>query len=444
MLPALALEPSRLSAGRAPDDRSAHGAGRSARAWLVLGLAIALGAIWLAVRVSPPIMSGDGRLFFGLWRTRDLALALGLSWAALTWLVCRSSRRARTGWLAAHAVLCLCALALEAAGRARLLDFPRLFQIELDRPPGGGQAANQSTRGRALPDIAERTGFPAAPIEFEYVTDRFGWRNDVDRERADVYLLGDSFLVGGLVAAEELCSKRLEALLARPVMNCAKVGLAVQESSRQFLAQPFDLDGALVVQFVFEGNDLLDSAVARGGAPAVPPAPPGFAHNALLWLQRLTQPRPAWLRLHIGRFGEREILFHWLTQSHRGLDQELAAITSCLEEERAAVEARKASFLVVLIPTKYRVLGNLCRFDADSPLNQPETILGPLPHHLEAWAARTQCAYLDLTAHLIECASAGALPWFEADTHWNAAGHACAAERLAKDPAVQSWRSRER
>ncbi len=225
-------------------------------------------------------------------------------------------------------------------------------------------------------------------------------------------------------------------------MNCARVGLSVQESSQQFLEQKLELEGSLVLQFVFEGNDLIDSAVWRGEASArafTGYASTSFVRNAVVGLQRLTQPLPAWLPLRTGRLAGREYLFHWLSQSFQGLEGELAPLCESLESLRSQVEARGARLMVVLIPTKYRVLGAHCSFPEASDLNTPATHLGPLPEHLSLWAQRTKTDYLDLTAALEQAAISGAVPWFEADTHWNAAGHAEVAKALAAWPPLRAW-----
>lgn len=89
-----------------------------------------------------------------------------------------------------------------------------------------------------------------------------------------------------------------------------------------------------------------------------------------------------------------------------------------------------ADYAVVLIPTKLRVLGPSCRFEADSellPLEEHET---PLPAALAAFAAETGIPYLDLGPVLEAATAAGKMPWFADDTHRNGTGCEVACEAL--------------
>jgi hypothetical protein len=47
--------------------------------------------------------------------------------------------------------------------------------------------------------------------------------------------------------------------------------------------------------------------------------------------------------------------------------------------------------------------------------------------------------YIDLTEPLRASARAGAIPWFQADTHWNSIGHRVAAEALAEFEPIRTW-----
>jgi hypothetical protein len=45
---------------------------------------------------------------------------------------------------------------------------------------------------------------------FAYKSDRNGFRNVIDRDAADIYLLGESILVAGLVPFDKIITSRLE------------------------------------------------------------------------------------------------------------------------------------------------------------------------------------------------------------------------------------------
>jgi len=86
-----------------------------------------------------------------------------------------------------------------------------------------------------------------------------------------------------------------------------------------------------------------------------------------------------------------------------------------------------------------RVLGPFCRFEPGSEVADWTRHLGPLPAFLAAWAEREGIDFLDLTPALVASARSGAVPWFPADTHWNATGHAVAADAIASWQVVQGW-----
>src|SRR5262249_34727263 len=134
------------------------------------------------------------------------------------------------------------------------------------RPPGAPAAPTLDVRGTTFEDTALAWGLPAAPIAFRFQTDRRGYRNALDREGGDVYLLGDSCLVAALLPFEETLCGRLEAALARPVVHLALIGIGVYQEAALRDADDVPLEGRLVLHFVFEGNDQADSAKYRAAA----------------------------------------------------------------------------------------------------------------------------------------------------------------------------------
>lgn len=418
--------------------------GRGAAVATACALAL-LAAGLLALTAQRATSLDEGLRFFGLWRTRDLLGALALAWCAVAILLGAHSRRALLAFVAAQATAGLALLGLELAGFAGLLSFERSAAAELPEELGRRRAPHQDLRGETQQDLALMWGIPSAPIPYHYRTDRRGFRNEPDRESADVYLLGDSFLVAGLVPFEQILSARLERALERPVMNVALVGLSPQEESELLLTSELPLAGRLVLHFVFEGNDLRDSARSRHGPLRRPSWKERTLTNRLvLALQAATQPRAQLVALRTGWIGEEPYLFHWLSNSFRGFEGELEAIEATLGELRRRVESQGGRYALVLVPAKLRVLGPLARFPDGSPLSDWRAHLGPLPERLASWSAREGVPYLDLTPALSASARAGALPWFPLDTHWNELGHAAAARALAEADFVRAWSAAER
>jgi hypothetical protein len=290
--------------------------------------------------------------------------------------------------------------------------------------------------GETFQDTAFAWKLPSEPISFEYRTDRYGFRNAPDRDSADIYLLGDSMLVAALVAFEETLVARLESLLQKPVMQFALSGQSVQGMQQVFRDSDVELRDRLAVQFVYEGNDLVDSRTFRQGASGTGTASGSVADRSLakqlvLLLQKVTDPTPGIAALRSCSIDDQEYLFFTARESFAGYENEMSEISDALTRFTHEVRSSGGHYAVVFIPSKLRVLGSLCRFPPESDLNDLASHLSPLPEHLRAWSEETGVPLLDLTEPLQAAARAGMIPWFWGDTHWNEIGHAVAAEALA-------------
>jgi hypothetical protein len=325
---------------------------------------------------------------------------------------------------------------LEAAGRLGIVDWAASFRLRHVAPLGSVRLPHVTITGEADEDTAALWRIARPKTPFVYRTDRFGLRNLHDRGEAAIYCLGDSFLVAGLLPIEHTVAARLERRLGVPVMNAALVGLGPQEVRALWQELRLPARGRAVLQFVTEDNDLVDSARFRRGRRSEDIASPtarSFVASAIVWLQRVTQPVPGEARRRTGRIGGRDIAFPWHANAFAGLESEVDEVLASIASLHEEVAAARGCHGVVLVPSKLRVLGPLCTWPRDSELRDVAAALGPLPEALRAWCAAHAVPFLDLTEALR--ASAGrALPYFDYDTHWTAAGHAVAARELAAWP----------
>ena len=407
-----------------------------------------LAGLWLATHTSEP-PPAPGRLLFGRWQTRNLIVALGLVWLAGGMICAASYRRAAVHYLVATASFGVLWTGLELIGIAGWVSYAHVLgNAEHEQPQGRNRLPHVDVSGVAREDLADAWDLPRARIPYRYRTDADGFRNEPDRAGTDVVCLGDSFLVDGLVPHEALVTARLEAVLGRTARAIALVGIGPQEEAELLAEVHPPLAGRLLLHFVFEGNDLLDSAgyyaLKDGTAPPTGEQEAGWkertlANQLVLHLQVLTDPDPGFLRHRRGWIGRDPYYFQWLRQSFEGLDGEIPRVTRTLGEIRKSVEEVGGRYAVVLVPEKIRVLGPLCRFDEGSEIADWRSQCGPLPEALRAWCAENDVPFVDLTEPLRASARAGAIPWFQADTHWNAVGHRVAAEAIAASDAVRSW-----
>ena len=389
-------------------------------------------AALLAFATDP---SDTQRRIAGLWRLRTALLGAAGLWAGVVLLVGAQSRRTARRLVEGTAIAIVTLAWIELFGQVGLVDYRRLVGGAGKTVLGAQAVPRLDVRGTTFEDTALAWGLPAAPVAFRFQTDRRGYRNGVDREGADVYLLGDSCLVAALLPFESTLCGRLEATLGRPVMNLALIGIGVQQERDLLEASGVPLEGRLVLHFVFEGNDQADSekyrARAAGATPSVPRVETTFTWNMLLRLQQVLQPVDPIARRRSGTIGGTTCTFLWTADQFRGKEGEIAPILAALDETRRFVEAAGGRYAVVAIPDKIRILGPLCTWPAGSELADWRAHCSPLPQAVAQWAEERRVPEFDLTDALQRAAAAGRIPWWPGDTHWNATGHEVAGQALA-------------
>src|SRR5690606_3697868 len=139
-----------------------------------------------------------------------------------------------------------------------------------------GQRWVQPARG----DIEVQWTMPASwrePLTFTF--DRTGYRNPDGRERADVVLIGDSYVEGWYVSDDDTVARRLEAELHAPVANLGVAGYGTLQQQRVVCGDALERHPRVLVWCFFEGNDLYDDqrfekyVCPTPGADAAAPGP---------------------------------------------------------------------------------------------------------------------------------------------------------------------------
>ena len=130
-----------------------------------------------------------------------------------------------------------------------------------------------SWSGRVRSDIEQTFGLPraaAAPITFTY--DRWGYRNPLEMERAEVVLVGDSYVEGWYVDDRETVAARLAVRLGVPVANLGVAGYGTLQELRVVRSDALDRRPNVIVWVFFEGNDLYDDQHFENSRLALPPS----------------------------------------------------------------------------------------------------------------------------------------------------------------------------
>lgn len=412
---------------------------RSSAFLILTGLgAIAAAVLVLVVGADTSPTTAETNRLFGIWRMRYIVLASALLLAGCGLLLAARSREAMFNFVLSMASICVTFIALEGVGQIGLVSWSALFNSGQGgvHQLGSKAVPNIDVEGSTKQDIAFAWGLQHESIPFRYKTDRLGYRNKIDRPSADIYLLGDSILVGALVPVDQIASTRLEKASKRSVTQLALIGLSPQAQHDLLWKANLDLTGKTVIQFIFEGNDLLDSRQFRTNRPVEKPEPQeGGLLIKEIWhiLTSLTDSSVKRRNdANLCHIDEQKHLFLWTERSHAGHAEEARHITASLDEFRAKVERSGGRFAIVFVPTKYRVLADLCTFDPKSKLRNRKANLTPLRTHMRTWSETSGTAMLDLTAPLQTAAKNGRIPWFWGDTHWNATGHDIAASEVAR------------
>jgi len=314
---------------------------------------------------------------------------------------------------------------------------PELLSIH--RPGAHQQGAargGDSSASYQIP-VAGQTQF-----HWDVTYDRHGFRNLRDLQTADIAMIGDSFVEGLTVSDTELGSSRLAQLEGKTVANLGQSTYGPLQEQIVFRRYALPLHPRVVVWMFFEGNDLEDVIAYRHEIDHPPSFPHAFwarsfTRSVYLAAKRILHPpvKPAGA-LRAGVFqptGTTPVTTYFMYQSKPLSSKELDALQQTVAT-LAAVEklcaARHMQLVFVFVPTKFRVLHDLCRFPAQSECRT--WLPNDMPQRLEDALSTVapQVGFLDLTGALVAAASRGDLPYYPDDEHWSPAGHQVAAEAI--------------
>lgn len=432
-------------------------------AWLLFVVAWWGATAWLARQPSPWAL-----------RLTNPAFAAGLLWTyvAGTAIVLEGARNRRTILFrvaAATMGLLVCVFLFEATAVSGLVDFHRIRNVLAgdsdersvdfldDHELSFRRPAHARWSGRPRSNMAEMFNLPIrSPYVQTFSTDGRGFRNAADLTRADIALVGDSYLEGAYVSDRETAAVRLQERLGRPVVNLGVSGYGSLQELKVLEKYAVPLAPTMVAWFFFEGNDLDDDqdfenamAYEQGvPAPAHPPQSAfqkwrgfverSFTVNAFMQLRKWSD----WLVPNgidsFGWFRDRDGI------SHRMYFYDFYATRTFGPYEQQRFETTKAAFrrgaeicrqhgirlVAVYIPIKFRVYGDLCTYPAGSPCVRWK------PWDLEAQFAEFSRAagieFLSLTEPMHRAAAAGQVVYVPEDSHWSAEGHRFVAEQLAR------------
>ena len=420
---------------------------------------------WLARDIRPwAIRLTDGAIGLGLVLTYATAW-----WAVALW---RGSGRATAVRAIATTLVGVETLVLvELPALGHRLDYSEVLSAALGEWKGPAtdfvtdpelvyrRPPHVRWRGRPRSDMARVWNLPVrAPRPQVFTTDARGFRNRRELTRADVALVGDSFVEGAYVSDDETSAVALESSIQAVVANLGQSGYGTLQELKVIEKVALDLHPRTLVWFFFEGNDLYDDAAYEDalayyrahGTLASPPswtpdlhrfAAASFSVNAFHLFRRLADPIFPNEVASIGWFqaagGESRSLYFYADAALRWDAYEGARFEktkAAFLRGRDEAAGRGIRLLVVFIPTKFRVYGDYCGFPPGSPCLSWHP--WRLPEALADFCRHEGIDLLDLTEPMRGAAAAGRLLYAAEDSHWSAEGHRFVAGLLADD-----WRA---
>lgn len=321
--------------------------------------------------------------------------------------------------------------------------------LSFRRPPGASWTA------RVRSDLASGWNVPLAPPkEISFTTDAHGFRNTTALARADVALIGDSYIEGWYVSDDKTAATVLERQLRRPVANLAVSGYGTLQQLEVLRRYALPLRPQLVAWFFFEGNDLYDDQSFEdtmlyledhevedlGFDLGITFDWPRFqraslVRNAHAWLRRATHPLiPQALPPHgwfLDTAGTRHMLAYHDYAALVFTEYEAQRFEASQQAIRQGVALGRDQGVVVVpifVPMKFRVYGEYCTFAPDSPCRdwQPWDLAARFNRFCDE--AGLDC--LDLSPVMQAEAAHGRLLYAPEDSHWNEAGHQFVADQL--------------
>jgi hypothetical protein len=307
-----------------------------------------------------------------------------------------------------------------------------------------------------LSDVEGRYQLPRSaqePITFTY--DRWGYRNAVDMEHADVVLIGDSYVEGWYVDDRETVAARLTERLGVPVANLGVAGYGTLQELEVLRRDGLARRPRTVVWFFFEGNDLYDDQTFENARLAGPPSteqvtPHGeglaashgwkrrsFTLNALRWLRRISHPvvpnRAPYWAYRRGERGDRARVYFADYAGVPWTDYERdrwRVARGALEDGVALARAAGVEVAFVYAPIKFRVYRDVIDPAPGSPL-LGWSAWDDLPVLFRQFCEDNAVRCLDLTDGFRTRVRQGVEVFARTDTHWGPAGHELAAEQVA-------------
>jgi hypothetical protein len=273
--------------------------------------------------------------------------------------------------------------------------------------------------------------------------DRHGFRNSVDLEKADIVVIGDSYIEGYLTPDSKVATTLLSQLQDKTVANLGHSGYGPQQELVVLKRYGLPLHPRTVIWAFFEGNDFSDAEryeekVARVGSP--------FLQD--LWYRSMTRavlarmlkpakkctPHPEIEQFRAHFMDEHHVaqpVFFAPSEIQPISESRLRKVLLPIAEAAALCREQNIGFVVAFIPEKYRVYHDLSNVTLGSEAIRSWRVSN-VPSELAKRLTQLDLGiqYVDLTSALKAASRRGIVTYLPDDTHWTDAGNRIVAEAL--------------
>jgi hypothetical protein len=320
-------------------------------------------------------------------------------------------------------------------GTADSVDLP------FERPP------HLKWEGMSRGDLALLNGDDdpyARRVTFE--TDREGFRNSRDIERADLITIGDSFTEAGNVMEKESFTALVGEQLGLSARNLGRAGYTTATELIVLKKHGLKCQPKLVVWQVAEANDLAETQIYTNWVAAGRPRyfdlkPESARFDA--WMMRspsvrifdLFKERRSWPLGGVFR-GEDGVDYPVRFFSMPSLEPPVRthpgwpAFSEALLEGAALCRSNNIQLLLLLIPTKSRVMSPRMKLTELARAASARSEGDSLGVVLKEFCSAHDIQFVDVTDALLQESNAGRLVYLPYDTHLSPLGHRIVADQI--------------
>jgi hypothetical protein len=288
------------------------------------------------------------------------------------------------------------------------------------------------------PSVSWRGYVPEVNRFVDYRTDKNGFRNSIELQKADIVFIGDSFTESATVAEEDTYARRVAHSTSLSAINLARGAYGPQQELIVLKRYGLSYEPRFVVWQLFEGNDLLDAEAfvewKNNPEQLVLPLKARYLDNSLLQ-QVLASTRTqesvgpmATLSYHDG--SSRRVSLRYRYEPHQpairqtGMTETLSAI----QAGQQLCESRGIKLVVVVVPTMVRVMQPHINFKTFEERRDfyPERIPGDkdFTETVEEFCSHVGCGFIDGYDALREAsASDNRGLYIPSDEHLDVRGH---------------------